>query len=254
MTVGKLVGKRALVTGGASGIGLATARRLVADGADVLVIDVDVESGEAAAEAAGARFLAADVSSSADWEKVIGVVAETSGGLDFVHLNAGIMSHESNILELSDEVFNRVLGVNLGGVVYGIRATAGLLSEGGGGSIVVTSSIGGLAAFPQDPVYVASKHALTGLVRALVPSMEALGISINAICPGPVDTPLADRELARLGVLPGTDLGAMTPDQLADAVVDALTAETSGGVYLVLGGQVSEIPAFDLQSVMPAPP
>ena len=180
--MGQLDGKVAVVTGGSSGIGLATVRRFKADGASVVVADL-AEGPE------GDAFVRADVSRPEDWPAVV-AAAEKLGGLDVAYLNAGVTTGEPDITALTDEQYRRIMGANVDGVVFGARAVVAPMAARGGGAIVATASLAGLIAFPPDPVYTLTKHAVVGFVRSLAQQLEAKGITINAVCPGIVDTPL----------------------------------------------------------------
>ncbi|CAN5510037.1 SDR family NAD(P)-dependent oxidoreductase [soil metagenome] len=229
-----LNGKVALVTGGASGIGRATVARLAEEGAQVVVADVDETLGAEVAEAAGGRFARADVSSPGDWDALVASVREHEGGLDLVHLNAGVATFESDIIAVTDEQYRRVLGVNVDGVVDGCRAVVPLLEERGGGAVVVTASIAGLAQFAADPVYTLTKHAVVGLVRALAPALEPRGISLNAICPGVVDTPLLGAEPKAMLETMGFPI--IPPSAIADAVVRAVRGGRTGEAWVCQAG------------------
>ena len=154
---GLLDGRAAVVTGGSSGIGLATAQRFAAEGASVVVADVQEPVADV-----DARFVELDVGDPSAWD---GFVAD-AGRLDVVHLNAGVTTGEGDIRELTDAQYERVMRVNVDGVVYGARAAARSMAASGGGAIVVTASVAGLIGFSADPIYTLTKHAVVGLVRA----------------------------------------------------------------------------------------
>ena len=151
-------GKVALVTGGASGIGAATGRALAERGASVAVLDIDESNGVAVAHEVGGIFIACDVSNAEHWEAATRHIVDKCGGLDFVHLNAGIATRPP-AASLRDDIFDwierggyrRIMGVNIDGVVLGLRAVVPMLERRGGGSIVATASVAGLIAFPPDP-------------------------------------------------------------------------------------------------------
>jgi NAD(P)-dependent dehydrogenase (short-subunit alcohol dehydrogenase family) len=181
--VSSLRDKVALVTGGASGLGRATCFDLAAAGVEVVVADVSVDEGTAVAEAIGGHFFACDVRSLAANKDAVAFAVEQCGGLDLVHLNAGVTSGCSLGEDFSEELFRRAMGVNLDGVVFGVHAALPALKDGGG-AIVATASLAGLLAVPMDPIYAANKHAVVGLVRSMAPILEGDGIRINAVCPG----------------------------------------------------------------------
>src|SRR5919202_2804142 len=156
--MGLLEGKRALVTGGGSGIGHATARRLHDEGARVVVVDVEERAGKETAAAIDGTFLRANVSSSAELAEAFRGALEELGGLDVVHLNAGVVTRASDIADLSDDEYRRVVGVNVDGVVFGAREAIRSMRRTGGGVIVATASMAGLVPYATDPVYGLTKH------------------------------------------------------------------------------------------------
>jgi len=197
----------ALVTGGASGIGAASAQALAARGARVAVLDLDADRGRAVAASIGGAFVLLDVTSPQQWRHVLETIRAELGPVVLAHLNAGIMTFPpsadlaaaADLASLSDSAYRRIVAVNVDGVFFGLRALAAEMAADGGGRIVVTASIGGLTAVPFDPLYAMTKHALVGLVRSAAPVLAGHGIALSAICPGGVDTPLVPdsiREMA----------------------------------------------------------
>lgn len=181
-----------LVTGGASGIGAGIARRLRQRGADVLIADVD-DAGRGLADEIGAAFFRCDVSDLDANRAAVAAAVDRFGGLDLAVLNAGLTSGTAPGDDDFDLArYRRVMGVNLDGVVFGVVAALPALRARGGGDVVATASLAGLTAVPEDPLYVANKHAVVGLVRSLGLGHAAEGIRINALCPGFADTPLID--------------------------------------------------------------
>jgi NAD(P)-dependent dehydrogenase (short-subunit alcohol dehydrogenase family) len=237
-----LEGKGALVTGGASGIGFASARRFMTAGMRVVIVDVDAERGHEAARSLGASFVRADVSRSEDWRGIVAFVRDELGGLAVAHLNAGVTTDESDIARLDDQRYRRVVGVNLDGVVFGIRALVPALEASGGGSVVVTASLAGLVPFPYDPIYTATKHALVGLVRSLAPMLEARGVRIDAVCPGLVDTPLLGAE-ARTALL-AAGFPLIEPDAVGEAVQFCVEQPGTGRAVVVQPGRPPEVFRF----------
>jgi NAD(P)-dependent dehydrogenase (short-subunit alcohol dehydrogenase family) len=233
--MGTLEGKIALITGGASGIGLATARRLRAEGAEVVISDLSVSDGEQVAGDIGASFVKADVSVSQDWARVIEAVRERHGGLDFAHLNAGVATPEAVIDAVTDEQYRRIMGANVDGVVLGMRAVVPEIAARGGGSIVATASLAGLIAFSPDPVYCATKAAVVGLVRALAPQLAERGITVNAICPGMTDTKIVSKEAREL--LVAANFPLMAPEEIAEAVYERLIGSETGQAWVCQPGR-----------------
>ncbi len=193
--------KVVVVTGGASGIGLAATRRFSAEGAMVVIADVNDALGEAAARDLGserALYVHTDV---AAWDQVEGLMrraADTFGGLDVVFNNAGVGSFAATP-DLALDDWRRVIDIDLTGVFHGCRAAIPLMRLRGGGAIVNTASISGLAGDYSFAAYNAAKGAVINYTRAAAIDHAREGIRINAICPGPVDTPL----IAGVNQLPG---------------------------------------------------
>jgi NAD(P)-dependent dehydrogenase (short-subunit alcohol dehydrogenase family) len=225
-----LAGKVAVVTGGASGIGKAVVERLASEGATLVVADLNEGDGPKVAADAGGRFVKLDVASADAWDGFIADVVATEGTLDVIHLNAGVTTQNGDLLSLTEEQYRRIMGANVDGVVYGARAAARAMREAGGGAIVATASIAGLIGFSPDPIYTLSKHAVVGLVRALAPPLEAHGITINAVNPGIVETPLVGEEGAKY--LRGAGIPMMQPSQIADAVVSAVRSGRTGECWV----------------------
>ena len=233
--MGALDGKVAVVTGGGSGIGLATARRFAKEGADLLVVDLSEEHGTAAAAELGGSFVRADVGDAEQWDAVVAAAQEAYGGVDVAYLNAGVTTGESDITALTDAQYRRIMGANVDGVVFGTRAFVPVIAARGGGAIVATASLAGLIAFPPDPIYTLTKHAVVGLVRSLVPQLEAKNITINAVCPGIVDTPLVGDEAKQM--LEGVGFPLIDPDDIAAAVLEYATTPVSGHAVVCQAGR-----------------
>lgn len=228
----------AVVTGGASGIGRATSELLAEDGMRVVVADLDAVQGPRVADAVGGRFVEIDVSDPSAWASLVADVVATEGSLDVAYLNAGVTTGVRDIRELTDEQYRRIMGVNVDGVVFGARACAAQMAETGGGSLVATASIAGLIGFPPDPVYTMTKHAVVGLVRGLAPTLEPFGVTLNAICPGIVDTPLVG-EQAKAG-LEAAGFPLMPPRQIAEAVLLAVRSGETGQCFVCQPGREPE--------------
>ncbi|KAF2782009.1 SDR family NAD(P)-dependent oxidoreductase [Streptomyces sp. OM5714] len=192
----EFAGRTALVTGAASGIGLATARRLGAGGANVVVADFNAEGAEkAAAEltAQGVRAAAVelDVTRPGSVEAAVRFTVATYGGLDLAVNNAGIGGPSAPTGEYDVDAYQRVVHTNLDGVFYSMRyELPAMLAGGRGGSIVNVASILGSVGFAGSPAYVAAKHGVVGLTKAAAAEYAARGVRINAVGPGFIDTPL----------------------------------------------------------------
>ncbi len=227
--------KVALVTGGASGIGLATVRRLSALGAKVAVVDIDEEGARSAAAEVGGAAIRADVSRSDEWPRIVATVLSELGGLDAAHLNAGVTTGVADITELTDEQYRRIVGVNQDAVVFGVRAIVPELRNRGGGAIVATASLAGIVAFPLDAAYTLTKHAVVGLVRSLGRALATDSITINAVCPGLVDTPLLTGPIRDALVESGFPL--IDASSVADAVIECMLGEQTGQAVVVQAGR-----------------
>jgi NAD(P)-dependent dehydrogenase (short-subunit alcohol dehydrogenase family) len=210
---------KAIVTGAASGIGKAIAERLEAEGYEVAATDI----GDL------------DVTDPEEWKRA----AARLGRLDVACLNAGVGTGTSSIAELTDEQYRRILGVNVGGVVLGVRGLLPLL--GGGGKIVVTASLAGLMPMPSDPLYTGTKHFLVGFVRSVAPQLAERGLSINAVCPGIADTPLIGDSRA---ALEAAGFPLLAPEDVANAVVTVLASGGTGEAWVVQPGRAPEPYAF----------
>jgi NAD(P)-dependent dehydrogenase (short-subunit alcohol dehydrogenase family) len=200
---------RALVTGAEGGIGGAICTRLEREGYDV--VRLDLVNG----------FDAGDPSA---WDEVPEV--------ELACLNAGVITRVEDIRLLTDDRYREVLGVNVDGVVFGVRALAQRMQRGG--AIVATASLAGLTDMQLDPIYALTKHAVVGFVRSVAPQLEARGIRVNAVCPGIVDTTMIDERREDL-IAAGFPL--LTPDDVADAVWRAATSEGAGEAWVVQPGR-----------------
>ena len=249
-------GRVALVTGGASGIGAATVRRLSADGASVVIVDRDEEAATALALSLEGPALAigADVSAEADVDAMIESAVERFGRVDLHHLNAGIPGSPKPFEELTLEDFDRVLDVNLRGVFLGLRAAFRQYAlQGTGGAIVTTASIGSLRGSSDLIPYHTSKHGVLGLMRCAAVHGAGRGVRVNAIAPGIVLTGLfansgggpggaADWE-KRAQIAPMRRPG--TAEEVADLVVFLLSEQAgflTGEVISIDGGATAMNP------------
>ena len=192
--VGRLDGKVAVITGAASGIGLATARLFVEEGARVVLADINADRLTAAAisvDASGKRAIAhtVDVSVSNEVADLVATAISRFGRLDVMFSNAGI-SGRNNVIDLPEELFDRIIAVNLrGGFLCAKHAMPHLIASGNG-SLIFTASELAMVAAENSAAYCASKTALIGLTRAIAVDHAAQGVRVNCLCPGPVDTPL----------------------------------------------------------------
>ncbi|MFE6719649.1 SDR family NAD(P)-dependent oxidoreductase [Streptomyces albidoflavus] len=191
----EFAGRTALVTGAASGIGLATARRLGQGGARVVIADYNAEGAASAAaaltdEGIEASAVTVDVTDPASLEAAVRFAQETYGALHLAVNNAGIGGESAPTGDYDIDVWNRVVRTNLDGVFYSMRYEIPALLAAGGGAIVNTASILGSVGFAGSPAYVAAKHGVVGLTRTAATEYAAQGVRINAVGPGFIDTPL----------------------------------------------------------------
>ncbi|MDH0910494.1 glucose 1-dehydrogenase [Rhizobium pusense] len=220
-------GKVVLVTGGASGIGRATAQAFAAAGATVAIADISTANGELVAEeirrnGGAAKFYKVNVASESDVIAAIDAIVEEFGRLDIAHNNAGIEADIVPLAELSSDNWRRVLDVNLSSVFYCLKAEISHMLKRGGGTIVNTASASGLIGGYRLSAYTATKHGVVGLTKAAAIDYADKGIRINAICPGPIDTPfLADMPAPmRDRLLFGTPIGRLgQPEEMAKSVL-----------------------------------
>jgi NAD(P)-dependent dehydrogenase (short-subunit alcohol dehydrogenase family) len=230
----RLAGKVALVTGAAGGLGRATVRALAAEGATVVAADVDEAGARAIASEAGGHAIACDVCDLEANRAAVAFAVDTCGGLDLVHLNAGVGSGCGIDDDFDVALYRRAMGVNLDGVVFGAHSALPALRARGGGAIVATSSLAGLTGTPYDPLYSANKHAVVGLARSLGPPLAEQGIRFNAICPGFAETPIIDplREMIATAGVP-----IIPAEQVAAAVVDLFAGDAAGECVVIQPGR-----------------
>jgi len=236
--LGLVEGKAALVTGGASGIGRATALALARDGARVLVADRDGDGAEAVAKAiaaAGGTACAAevDVSSPDDVAAMVRGAVDAFGRLDGAVNAAGIIAAPALLHDMSLEAWERTLAVNLTGVFLCLQQELRVMRAQGQGAIVNVSSGAGVLGTPALGHYVASKHGILGLTKTAALENAKSGVRVNAICPGSTDTPMLQGFMsgsaeARKMILASTPPGRLgTPEEIAEAAVWLLSDRAS---------------------------
>jgi NAD(P)-dependent dehydrogenase (short-subunit alcohol dehydrogenase family) len=253
---GQLDGKVALVTGGASGIGRATALALAREGAKLIIADMNDDGGQQTVhmiteQGGDATFVRVDVTQAREVEAMISTTVETYGRLDCAHNNAGIGSRPRVLLhELPEESWDRVLSINLKGVWLCMKYEIIQMRKQGGGAIVNTASIMGLVgSWSRSGAYNASKHGVVGLTKTAALEYATSGIRVNAVCPGYIRTPLIEEALTsnpemEAEIVARHPIGRMGhPEEIAEAVVwlcsDAASFVT-GHTMTVDGGYVAQ--------------
>ncbi len=256
--MGRLTGKRAVVTGAGSGIGRASATLFAQEGAQVVVADIN---GDAAAEtvegirAGGGTAEAATVDVAVE-DQVAGLMAQCVdlyGGLEVVYNNAGVSGGAARFLDIETEDWNRVIAVNLTGVYFGIKHAALIMQERGGGSIICTASVAGLRSGAGGTAYSASKAGVISMTQTTANQLAGKGVRVNCICPGIIETgmtkPVYDMARARgsehkIGQLNPTRRGGQ-PIEIANAALFLASDESSyvnGQAIAVDGGLSSSHP------------
>ena len=193
-----LEGKTALVTGGGSGIGRASAMTFAREGARVMVADLNEAGGKTTVsmiEANGGRadFMTCDVTKAKEVRALVASTVSSFGSLDCAHNNAGVEGDYGRTLETTEANLDFTYAVNLKGVFLCMQAELEYMLEHGGGRIVNTASVAGIEGAKNLPAYVASKHAAMGLTRTAALEYGAKGVRINAVCPGPIRTPMLEK-------------------------------------------------------------
>ncbi|MCH0564210.1 MULTISPECIES: SDR family NAD(P)-dependent oxidoreductase [unclassified Streptomyces] len=232
-----LRGKVAIVTGGASGLGRATALTLAEAGARVVVADLDARGGREVAEMAGGHFRACDVSDPDANRALVEFTEEQCGGVDIALLNAGVATGCGLGEDFDLARYRRAMGANLDGVVFGTHALLPAMRARGGGVIVATASLAGLAAVPLDPLYAANKHAVVGLARSLGPALATENVRFNAVCPGFAESRIIDplRDMLAEQGLP------IIPAQVvADTVLRIVAGGGTGECWFIQAGRDPE--------------
>lgn len=248
-------GKVAIVTGASSGIGLHTARLFAEKGASVVLADLDEAAGKEAVEAiegagGSALFVKTNVSESAQVKELVEKTIERFGRLDYAVNNAGIGGESVPTAEISDEGWDRVIGVNLTGVWLCMKHEIEAMLENEGGAIVNVASILGKVGFANAAAYVSAKHGVVGLTKSAAMEYATLGVRVNVVCPGFIYTPM----LENAGMAEGSEMHTYisslhpmqrmgTPEEVATMIVWACSEEASfvtGASLLVDGGYTAQ--------------
>lgn len=228
---GRLQGKVAVVTGAGSGMGRAIAVRFAAEGAKVVAVDISGQEAESAA-LAGSNCIASngDVSKSADVQRAIKLAVEQFGKLNVICNNAGIQGPLAPTADYDEDEWDRVIAVNLKGVFLGMKYAIPEMLKVGGGSIVNTSSMAALVAFPTLPAYSASKGGVSCLTRLTAAEYASQGIRVNAILPGAIDTGMTKAMPKEYldGAVAATLMGRIgRPDEIANLALFLASDEAS---------------------------
>ncbi len=242
--------KVAIVTGAASGIGAALTRHLIDTNHLVLGVDINSSKLNALSDDTGCATIVGDIASEEFNQSVASHANEVFGRLDYVFLNAGILGRdielqgtEFKIDDLEQAKYHKTRSINFDAVVYVTIETSPYLTSGGG-SIVVTASIAGLTAWNRDPYYTATKHAAIGWVRGTAPALQSQMISINAICPGGVATPLVGLER-----LESDNPNLLNPEQVAHAMLEIAQGNSTGKAFVIKAGQEPLTQIYDFASI-----
>ena len=250
--------KVVLITGGANGIGRATALTFADHGAKVVVVDRDAEGAGATAgivhqRGGEATTFVADVTRSAEVRDYVRHALDTYGAIDCFFNNAGIEGEVAATAEYDEDVFDAVIAVNVKGVFLGLRHVLPIMIGQGHGAVVNTASIAGLLGSPRMPAYVASKHAVVGLTKCAAGEVGAHGVRVNAVCPGPIDTRMvrdlqrqmnpSDPDAARKSYEASIPIGRFgTAQEVANVVLflcSDLAGNITGAQYAVDGGRTA---------------
>ena len=242
--------KVAIITGAGSGLGQAVAIRLAKEKINIVAVDINEEGGQETVEmvkqsGVDAMFIKADVSKAEDVKNYVDQTVERFGTIDYFFNNAGISGSGSYFLDTQIEEIQQIVNINLMGALYGVRYVAEVMLKNGAGSIVNTASSAGVIGQDSVVTYSATKHGIIGLTKSMVAEYAKDGLRINAIAPGPTETPMVKafyeanpsmKENATKGI-PQKRLG--TPEEVAELVTFLLTSKAqyiNGEVIRIDGG------------------
>ncbi|HEY3218900.1 MAG TPA: 3-hydroxybutyrate dehydrogenase [Candidatus Limnocylindria bacterium] len=227
-----LQGRRAIVTGAASGIGRAIAEELAGQGAHVLVTDINVSDGERVAASIAGVFVRADMSQLAECETVVGRAVDEWHGIDILVNNAGLQ-HVAPVEQFPVERWEHIVRTMLFGAFYLTRASLPHMYAGGWGRIVNIASVHGIVASPYKSAYVSAKHGLIGLTKTVALEAAEKGVTVNAVCPSYVRTPLVEQQIADQAKVHGISEDAVIRDiMLAPAALKRLLEPSEVAAYV----------------------
>lgn len=254
VAVFRLDGKVAIVTGGASGIGLAVGKLFVRQGAKVLIVDLRediLQKAVVSIASNSASYITADVSQPDQTKRYVQTAIDRYGALDILISNAGVVGGKSSMVDYSIEEFDHVVAVNLRGVWLSLKFAIPEIQKRGGGSVVITSSIAGIKGSAGSSAYCASKHGVVGIMRTAAIECAPFNIRVNTVHPGPIETPMVEEhvrgrypeapEEGRKALAETTPLKRYgSPEEVAALMLYLASDESrycTGGTYMIDGGK-----------------
>ncbi|MFT6434513.1 MAG: NAD(P)-dependent dehydrogenase (short-subunit alcohol dehydrogenase family) [Candidatus Azotimanducaceae bacterium] len=249
----RITGKVAVITGGAGGIGKAVGKLFVAEGADVLLVDLDEQTLQDACKEIGSNkvsYCIADVTKAEDNLEMIRIAEERYGGVDILLANAGIEGDVASIVDYDESRFDQVMAVNIKGPFLGLKAAIPAINKRGGGSVIITSSVAGINGGANVAPYVTSKHAVIGMMKSAAKECAAMNIRVNTVNPSPVETRMmrsleegfapGQAEAMKAQMQANIPLGRYAePEDIANIMLFLVSDDASfvtGSVYMADGG------------------
>jgi NAD(P)-dependent dehydrogenase (short-subunit alcohol dehydrogenase family) len=249
----RITGKVAVITGGAGGIGKAVGKLFVAEGADVLLVDLDEQALQDACKEIGSNkvsYCIADVTKAEDNLEMIRIAEERYGGVDILLANAGIEGDVASIVDYDESRFDQVMAVNIKGPFLGLKAAIPAINKRGGGSVIITSSVAGINGGANVAPYVTSKHAVIGMMKSAAKECAAMNIRVNTVNPSPVETRMmrsleegfapGQAEAMKAQMQANIPLGRYAePEDIANIMLFLVSDDASfvtGSVYMADGG------------------